>query len=42
MIGYNLLPSVQVTASGYDTMTGLGSPEGPRFIAALPQAGLDP
>lgn len=30
--------SGQITASGYDTMTGLGSPNGPEFITALRSA----
>jgi hypothetical protein len=25
----------QVTARGYDTMTGIGTPDGPRFISGL-------
>ena len=25
----------QVTLKGYDNMTGLGTPDGPKFIAAL-------
>ncbi|MDH6222991.1 hypothetical protein M2283_010343, partial [Streptomyces pseudovenezuelae] len=27
----------QVTAKGYDTMTGIGTPNGAAFIAALPR-----
>jgi subtilase family serine protease len=29
----------QVTASGYDTMTGVGTPDGPQFIAGLREQG---